>query len=173
MLTWKMFLVGHRPWLDKGLRGITVGINSPGGRPCTRGGLRFNFLTKSEPRIIGFMYNPHNEWKACRRRRQGPSNPIFSSGWSCGLAVLWSGGTPPFQHPPWAAAVAKLFFSQYTWHAVKHKGDHISYLSLPPRPAVVYFFQAGVLFCKQNAKYWPIFAPYDHFRLFYADFLQA
>ena len=127
-------------------------------------------LSKSEPRIIGFMYNPHNEWKACRRRRQGPSNPIFSSGWSCGLAVLWSGGTPPFQHPPWAAAVAKLFFSQYTWHAVKHKGDHISYLSLPPRPAVVYFFQAGVLFCKENAKYWAIFAPYDQFRLFYAFF---
>ena len=95
------------------------------------------------------MYNPHNEWKACRRRRQGPSNPIFSSGWSCGLAVLWSGGTPPFQHPPWAAAVAKLFFSQYTWHAVKHKGDHISYLSLPPRPAVVYFFKPVYFFAKR------------------------
>ena len=34
---------------------------------------------------------------------------------------------------------------------------HSSYKSKPPQPAVVYFFQAGVLFSTENAHFGPIF----------------
>ena len=37
-------------------------------------------------------------------------------------------------------------------HGNNHGYYHSSYLSQPPQPAVVYFFQAGVLFSSENAK---------------------
>ena len=36
--------------------------------------------------------------------------------------------------------------------------DHSLYLSQPPQPAVVYFFQAGVLFSIENATFLPVLA---------------
>ena len=35
---------------------------------------------------------------------------------------------------------------------------HSSYLVITTQPAVMYFFQAGVLFSKENAYFWPVLA---------------
>ena len=45
------------------------------------------------------------------------------------------------------------------WVVVKHT----SYQSPPPPPAMVYFFQAGALFCTENAKFLPMQANLGYF----------
>ena len=50
--------------------------------------------------------------------------------------------------------------------------SHISYLSQPPQPAVVYSFLAGVLFSIENAKCWPNLAIFDQFWLFCRKFTE-
>ena len=49
---------------------------------------------------------------------------------------------------------------------------HSSYLSQPPQTAVVYFFLAGVLFSRENAKCWPNLANFDQFWLFCREFTE-
>ena len=46
----------------------------------------------------------------------------------------------------------------------------LSYLSQLSQPAVMYFFQPGVLFCKENVKSWTILTPFGQFRLFCCEF---
>ena len=47
---------------------------------------------------------------------------------------------------------------------------HSSYLSLPPLPAVVYFFQVSVLFSIENARLWPIKANFGSLSKIYTLF---
>ena len=47
---------------------------------------------------------------------------------------------------------------------------HSSYWSQPPKPAVVYFFWAGVLFNIENAEFWPILVHFDQFGLSRLEF---
>ena len=44
------------------------------------------------------------------------------------------------------------------WVDLKDSQFHSSYLSIPPLPLTVCFFQAGILFCTENAKFWHILA---------------
>ena len=66
--------------------------------------------------------------------------------------------------PNWQRAF-HVFGSKGTVPAQIQKGPywHSSYLSQPPRPAVVYFFQAGAPFSIENAKFWLFLHKFTHF----------
>ena len=66
--------------------------------------------------------------------------------------------------PNWQRAF-HVFGSKGTVPAQIQKGPywHSSYLSQLPRPAVVYFFQAGAPFSIENAKFWLFLHKFTHF----------
>ena len=73
--------------------------------------------------------------------------------------------------PNWQRAF-HVFGSKGTVPAQIQKGPywHSSYLSQPPRPAVVYFFQAGAPFSIENAKFWLFF--FTNLRTFWCPFYR-
>ena len=94
----------------------------------------------------------------------------------------FSGDSPPLRGSTWgsrtwrgqreisATCLANLFLIVLSFHllhiffySVFIIREHSWYLSQPSQPAVVYFFQAGVLFSIETATYLPILASFGYF----------
>ena len=49
------------------------------------------------------------------------------------------------------------------WRARSWVSSRLQHTSYSSQPAVVYFFQAGILFSIKNTKFWPILANFGYF----------
>ena len=70
-------------------------------------------------------------------------------------------------------AIRKVFAHKNNRESKTNKHQQIQhrawlYLSPTPPPTVVYFYQAGALFCIENAKFWLFCCEFTHFLVYFS-----